>query len=91
MSRAEHGDGFATFSDSDVVVCTVVPCDIYYSSSTCAKQPARVRFHFLKASRVVHPDRNNTASDEQKFIATAVFDILKQAYEAFEAAELKPS
>jgi DnaJ-domain-containing protein 1 len=51
-------------------------------------QPARVRFHFLKASRVVHPDRNNTASDEQKFIATAVFNTLEQAYRVFESAEL---
>ncbi len=52
------------------------------------EQPARVRFHFLKASRVVHPDRNNTASDEQKFIATAVFNTLEQAFRVFEAAEL---
>jgi hypothetical protein len=53
-------------------------------------QPNRVRFHFLKASRVVHPDRNNTVGDEQKFIATAVFNALEQAYRVFEAAELRP-
>ncbi len=53
------------------------------------RQPARVRFHFLKASRVVHPDRNNTAGDEQKYIATAVFNALEQAYRVFESAELR--
>jgi hypothetical protein len=40
------------------------------------------------ASRVVHPDHNNTAPEEQKFIATFVFHVLEGQYRTFEAAEL---
>jgi hypothetical protein len=51
-------------------------------------QPSRVKFHFRQASRVVHPDHNNTASEEQKFIANFVFHVLENQYRIFEAAEL---
>ena len=47
-----------------------------------------MKFYFRSASRVVHPDHNNTAPDEQKFIATFVFHVIEAQYRIFEAAEL---
>lgn len=54
-----------------------------------ASQPARVRVGFLKACRVVHPDKHNTMSSDQIFIASSVFHTLEQAFRDFEDTEMK--
>lgn len=64
------------------------PCGVLVLLRRRVSQPNRVKFYFRVASRVVHPDHNNTATDEQKFISTYVFHVLEGQYRTFEASEL---
>lgn len=50
--------------------------------------PKRVRFAYLKAVAIVHPDKHNTMSSQQIFIATSIFHYIESAWAAFREAEL---
>jgi hypothetical protein len=50
--------------------------------------PAKVKFYFLRACTVVHPDKQNTMEAQQRFIATSVFHALEQAYRIFQETEM---
>ena len=45
----------------------------------------RVTFHYKKAMLRVHPDKNMDRSPQDRFITQRAFDVLNQAYAAFEA------
>jgi len=44
----------------------------------------KVKITYLKATRVVHPDRTVSLDIEKRFMAKRIFDALTQAYQAFE-------
>lgn len=50
--------------------------------------PAKVRFFYLKAVRIVHPDKHNTMDAAQRFAAEAIFHALETAYRVFEESEM---
>lgn len=50
--------------------------------------PAKVKFYFMRAITVVHPDKQNTMDGTQKFIATQVFHNMEQAYRQFQETEM---
>jgi|APLak6261665176_1056049.scaffolds.fasta_scaffold03423_2 hypothetical protein len=50
--------------------------------------PKRVKFYYLRACALVHPDKHNTMDSTQRFIATEVFHYMETAYSAFRDTEL---
>ncbi len=50
--------------------------------------PKRVRFHFMKAVTVVHPDKVSSLDESAAFIAVQVFHFLEDAYRMFQDKEL---
>ena len=50
--------------------------------------PARVKFYFMRAATVVHPDKMANLDPGQKFIATSIFHAVETAYRAFAETEL---
>jgi len=49
---------------------------------------AKVRFYFLRACTIVHPDKHNTMDPSQKYIATAIFHALETAFRLFQDSEM---
>jgi hypothetical protein len=49
---------------------------------------AKVRFYYLKAVALVHPDKTSALDAAQKFVATEVFHQLEQAWRDFSEKEL---
>jgi DnaJ-class molecular chaperone len=49
--------------------------------------PEEVKRCYMRAIRVVHPDKHNTMDAAQRFIAEAIFHALETAYRVFEDSE----
>ena len=50
--------------------------------------PDRVKVYYMKAIRIVHPDKHNTMDVTQRYIAEAIFHALETAYRLFQEAEM---
>ena len=50
-------------------------------------QGAKVKKAYYKAIRIAHPDRHQTGSVEQQYIASWVLDMLKLSWEKFKSVE----
>ena len=50
-------------------------------------QGAKVKKSYYKAIRIAHPDRHQTGSVEQQYIASWVLDMLKLSWEKFKSVE----
>ena len=51
-------------------------------------QPNRVKIGYYKAIRVAHPDRVQTGTVEEKYVASWVLDMLKISWEMFKQKEM---
>ena len=51
-------------------------------------QPNRVKIAYYKAIRIAHPDRVQTGTVEEKYIASWVLDMLKISWENFKNKEM---
>ena len=49
---------------------------------------AKVKFWFMKAITIVHPDKQNTMEASQRYVATAIFHSLENAYRTFQETEM---
>ena len=50
--------------------------------------PSKIKFFFMKAITIVHPDKQNTMAAPQKYVATQIFHSLEQAYRVFQETEM---
>ena len=50
--------------------------------------PDRVKLYYMKAIRIVHPDKHNTMDVTQRYIAETIFHALETAYRLFQDAEM---
>ena len=50
--------------------------------------PSKVKFYFMRAITLVHPDKQNTMETAQKYVATQIFHSLEQAYRTFQETEM---
>ena len=48
---------------------------------------AKVRFFFLRACTIVHPDKHNALDPSQKYLATTIFHALETAFRLFQDTE----
>jgi hypothetical protein len=50
--------------------------------------PAKIKFFFMRAITIVHPDKQNTMEASHRFVATQIFHALEQAYRVFQDTEM---